>query len=252
MTKIPPVPIKVMQDKFYLRELLLFFMEKRQTVILDVDFVFSVEEFKKFIAKNKLSQEMFDRTSFYNIGVALDYLRNMDRRDIDGNILNPPIPLLNYIPGKKRNGYMVQNSRTEYLENAKDYIEKFLSPTKTKNNIPTSDLGIINQTNAVSFKLRNGSLTLNKNTGLVKLNDTEKELNPKGKEFKVLLKLVTGSDGQATYTDLLGEGNVSKTNRRLLTFTIRNLKVELGILPKNNQKNRDIIHNVSGVGYRIK
>ena len=97
MAKFAPVPIKIMEKKFYIKELLQFLIEKRQTVILDGNFIFTVEEFKKFIAKNKLPKEMFVKTSFYSIEESLKYLKEMDIRDVSGHIINPPLPLLNYI-----------------------------------------------------------------------------------------------------------------------------------------------------------
>ena len=54
-----------------------------------------------------------------------------------------------------------------------------------------------------------------------------------------------------TYEGFLGENN-SKSNRRNLSFTIRNLKNVLGILPKEKAKNKDCIENIRGFGYRVK
>jgi|GEM_PF-3217677 len=253
MVKFAPVPIKIMEKKFYIKELLQFLIEKRQNVVLDDGFIFTVQEFKNFIAKNKLPKEMFKQTSFYSIEESLKYLKEMDIRDVSGHIINPPLPLLNYISNKEKTGFKIQNSRTEYLENTINYIEGLLSPNKSIT-VPNKEVKIneINKTNNITFKLNSGLLTLNKNTGWVKLDKTENELNPKSKEFQVLLKLITSNDGQATYGELLGDDYNIKPNRRLLTFTIRNLKHKLGILPEKNQENENIIHNVSGVGYRLK
>ena len=254
MVKFAPVPINIMEKKFYIKELLQFLIEKRQTVVLDDDFIFSIEELKNFIAENKLPKDMYDKTSFYSIEEALKYLKGMDIRDANGHIINPPLSLLDYASRKDKTGFKIQNSRNEFLVYTKNYIEGLLSPNKKSVTVPSKEVKIneIKKTSDIIFKLESGLLTLNKNTGWVKLNKTEEILNPKSKEFQTLLKLITGNDGQATYGELLGDNNATKPNKRLLTFTIRNLKQKLGILPENDQENEDIFYSITGVGYRLK
>jgi len=254
MVKFAPVPIKIMEKKFYIKELLQFLLAKRQTVVLDDNFIFTVEEFKKFIAENKLPKEMFDKTSFYSIEESLKYLKEMDIRDAGGHIINTRLPLLEYVSNKKKTGFKIQNSRKEYLENTRNYIEGLLSPNKKSSTVLNKEVKIneINKTNNISVKLASGLLTLNKNTGWVKLNKTENEFNPKSNEFQTLLKLISSDDGLATYEFLLGEYNVTKPSKRTLSFTIRNIKEKLGILPLKEYINEDIIHNARYVGYRLK
>lgn len=93
-------------------------------------------------------------------------------------------------------------------------------------------------------------LEVNKNIGTVKLNKVSTKLNPEGHEFKALIKLMTSKDYKATYNELLGD-NPTKVNKRNLTFTIRNLKEALGILPEKNAKNKNIIKNIKNHGYII-
>lgn len=102
----------------------------------------------------------------------------------------------------------------------------------------------------LSIRLKSGLLTLNKDAGFVKLNDFETSINPSSQEFKVLLKLMSDKNRQATYADLLGE-TASKANKRNLAFVIRNIKNILGILPSKTAKNKDIIRNIKGYGYRL-
>lgn len=102
----------------------------------------------------------------------------------------------------------------------------------------------------LSIRLRNGTLSIRKDTGWVKLNDVEKDLNPEGQDFKVLFKLVTNKNHIATYKDLIGN-TPTKTNKRLLSFVLRNLKEALGILPKKTAKNQEIIANIKGRGYKL-
>jgi len=123
------------------------------------------------------------------------------------------------------------------------YKTKFLSVQKTTEKKET-------EPDILSIQLKSGLLTLNKDTGLVRLNDFETSINPSSQEFKVLLKLMSNKNYQATYKDLLGE-NVSKVNKRILSFVIRNIKKNLGILPTKKAKNKDIIKNIKNYGYRL-
>ena len=102
----------------------------------------------------------------------------------------------------------------------------------------------------IKIKLKNGKLTLNTHTGLVKLNKTSSVLNPKSKEFTTLIKLATGKDFVAKYNDLLNN-EVSKASKMDLALVIRNIKETIGILPIKNSKNKDIIKNIKGYGYKL-
>lgn len=106
------------------------------------------------------------------------------------------------------------------------------------------------ESDTLRVKLENFLLTLNKNTGSICLNNFKGSLNPASQEFEILLKLMTGKDYQATYQNLLGE-SVSKLNKRNLSFTIRNLKKALGILPAKKAKNKNCIKNIKLYGYRL-
>lgn len=102
----------------------------------------------------------------------------------------------------------------------------------------------------LSIQLKSGSLAINKSTGFVRLNNFEGSINPQSQEFKVLFKLMSNRNYQATYKDLLGE-NVSKVNKRNLSFVIRNIKENLGILPAKKARNKDIIKNIKSYGYKL-
>ena len=131
-------------------------------------------------------------------------------------------------------GYMlIDKNDDEYHENE--------SPTITPEKI-NKDI--------ITIKLTNGTLVINKHTGLVALNNVKKTLNPSGQEFKVILKLATNKNYQATFNELLGT-NVSKPAKRNLTFTVRNIKKALEILPRKNSKNKDCIKNIRGYGYKL-
>lgn len=112
---------------------------------------------------------------------------------------------------------------------------------RTKSNINSQDKRV---------QLKDGILTLNERTGTVGFNKVKSNLNPQGQEFKYLLTLMSNKDFLATYFDLLGE-NQSKTNKRNLGFIIKNIKTCLGILPKNQARNKDFIKNIKGYGYKL-
>ncbi len=102
----------------------------------------------------------------------------------------------------------------------------------------------------ITVQIGDHTLSIDKVTAMVRLNTVEAIFNPKSQEFAALLKLATGKNHQVTYADILGD-SVSKTSKRNLTFVIRNLKEALGILPAKKAKNKDIIKNIKGVGYKL-
>jgi len=102
----------------------------------------------------------------------------------------------------------------------------------------------------ISVTIGTNTLSIDRVTATVYLNKVQNIFNPKSQEFAVLLKLATTKNHQVTYTDILGD-SVSKTNKRNLTFVIRNIKEALGILPAKKAKNKDIIKNIKGVGYKL-
>ena len=108
----------------------------------------------------------------------------------------------------------------------------------------------IENENTEEVSLKNGILYLNKNTGLVKLNEFENVFNPTSEEFRIIYSLFNNKDNSATYKQLLGDKN-SKSNIRQLGFKIRNIKKFLGILPAKKAKNKDIIGNIKGYGYKL-
>lgn len=105
-------------------------------------------------------------------------------------------------------------------------------------------------TDIITVEIGTNTLSIDTVTATIRLNTVQAILNPKSQEFAALLKLATAKNHQITYADILGE-SVSKTTKRNLTFVIRNLKEALGILPAKKAKNKDIIKNIKGVGYKL-
>jgi hypothetical protein len=102
----------------------------------------------------------------------------------------------------------------------------------------------------ISVTIGTNTLSIDKVTATVRLNTVQAIFNPKSQEFATLLKLATAKNNQVIYADILGE-SVTKTTKRNLTFVIRNIKEALGILPAKKAKNKDIIKNIKGVGYKL-
>ena len=105
-------------------------------------------------------------------------------------------------------------------------------------------------TDIITVEIGTNILSIDKVTATVRLNTVQTIFNPKSQEFAALLKLATAKNHQVAYADILGE-SVSKTTKRNLTFVIRNIKEALGILPTKKAKNKDIIKNIKGVGYKL-
>lgn len=106
------------------------------------------------------------------------------------------------------------------------------------------------EASGLETKVLGGLLVVIEDTGFVGLNKAGKVLNPRSQEFKVLKVLMDSKNHQATYSQLLGKED-TKSKRRTLGFVIRNLKEALGILPKKKAKNKDIIQNIKGHGYKL-
>ncbi len=102
----------------------------------------------------------------------------------------------------------------------------------------------------ISVTIGTNTLSIDKVTATARLNTAQAIFNPKSQEFAVLLKLAIAKNNQVTYADVLG-ASVSKTTKRNLTFVIRNIKEALGILPAKKAKNKDLIKNIKGVGYKL-
>jgi len=76
-----------------------------------------------------------------------------------------------------------------------------------------------------------------------------------GQEFKVLKTLLDSPDNKATYTALVNSYSsvtkASKVDKARLYIIVRNIKRELGVLPKNKLSNTDPFNAIRGEGYRL-
>lgn len=104
--------------------------------------------------------------------------------------------------------------------------------------------------NAQKIAVKGGTLYINKDTGYVALNHVGERINPSSKEFKILHNLASKPVNQVvTYEAIISERG--KNQQRDLGYRVRNLKEYLGILPKTEQVNEDIIQNIKKRGYRL-
>lgn len=144
----------------------------------------------------------------------------------------------------------------EYRKEKADHSKKFLVTAEAKAKQLKEGLREasrkekVDHPNEIILDLKAGKLTLNKSTGFMRLNRTEKYFSPERKEFQILVKLAEAHDHQATYQELLGH-EPSKTSKMALSHNIKNIKKALGILGKGKSQNKNIIDNQKNYGYRL-
>lgn len=153
---------------------------------------------------------------------------------------------LKYTPSPQHQLRAVQIKLDKGLEREKikkeirEEVIKDLQTEKEKDHQSTNEV--------LSILLKKRRLLINRRSGAVSLGRIKSKINPESQEFKILLKLATSKNYIATYKDLLGN-NPTKSNKRNLSFTIRNIKENLCILPKEKAQNKDIIKNIKNYGY---
>ena len=119
MTRVP-ISARVAYEKNYLRPLILFLIEKRQSVIGDSDFIFSDDEYSEF-AKNNFKYPVYLDVPF-SAKHNLKLLEKFKRRDDNFKIIHPEQPLLTC--KKDKEGHLiVSNCFTEYLTSTLRFIE---------------------------------------------------------------------------------------------------------------------------------
>lgn len=100
----------------------------------------------------------------------------------------------------------------------------------------------------VKFYTLEGKISVNINSGDVKINKDFYNINPNSKEFKFLKTMLSKKDFLAEYGDLWLN---SKTSRMNFTQTVKRLKIKLEILPQKKSRHLDFIENIKGLGYKI-
>lgn len=130
MTEDTFISPEVSATKFFLRELLLFFIEKRRAVFGDADFVFTVEEFQDFIKGKNFARVMGDDINAENVHAHLKNCKELKKRNRDLLIINPQTPILTYTKLSANGGsqrFNIKDCQTEYIKNALRDIDIALS-----------------------------------------------------------------------------------------------------------------------------
>ncbi len=99
-------------------------------------------------------------------------------------------------------------------------------------------------------------LALNLETGDFNLGGVTGTLNTGTQQYEVLAKLYTADNHRVGYLELikcinLKAEKVTKPDKSALSIVIRNIKIDLGILPKEKSVNGDIFKNDLKFGYRL-
>lgn len=121
MTEDTFISPEVSATKFFLRELLLFFIEKRRAVFGDADFVFTVEEFQKFIEGKKFARVMGEDINADNVHAHLKNCKELKKRNKENEIINPQTPILTYTKlaaNDDSQRFKIKDCQTEYIKNA--------------------------------------------------------------------------------------------------------------------------------------
>lgn len=113
-------------EKFYLRELFLFFIKQRGTVFgHSPEFRFSIPEFEGFIRKENLSAIMNGNTNDITAEKViwhLDCCKNLMKLDKSQETIKPNTPLLTYAI-EEMGVFVIQDCQTEDLKNAIRFID---------------------------------------------------------------------------------------------------------------------------------
>jgi hypothetical protein len=122
---IPEITAEIAVKKFFLRELFLFFKEKRKGVILDKPFTFSVEEFANFVETKKFRNVMHDNLNYNFIKAHLESCKGLLKRNNKLRIIYPESPVLKFTPRKQINSFVV-DCVTTYIETTIKFFDNSL------------------------------------------------------------------------------------------------------------------------------
>ena len=154
-----------------------------------------------------------------------------------------------------------------YRENKKDIVKGFNNWFKNQREYYEQELSIFHvqfineieklekpQKNKVLIKTESKPF-LDLDTGDFTYLGKEGNFPTSGQEFKVLNTLLNSPHHKASYTTLVNSyGSVSKASKvdkARLYIIVRNIKRELGVLPKNKHSNTDPFNAVRNEGYRL-
>jgi len=213
------ISAKVAANKFFLRELIQFFIEKRKGVFGDSDFSFTKEDFKQYLTEKKYSSVMI--VSDELIKEHLDLVKNnFFARNIEMETIIPKVRVLNY-EVSSNNEFIIRGSNTEHLS----YFRRFLDVSL--------DLGILDdRISEVNSDDEEGGDAASEG-----LSDRPAQLVSRSNET---LFLITQSQ-QIQFLDRTTESALSIRERAVFLLLKRNFK--------NYHSYRDLFEAVSRMNY---
>lgn len=126
---IPELTAEIATKKFYLRELLSFFLKKRKEVFGDEPFTFSVEEFEEFIESKKIKKVMSNTLNFDFIKAHLKSCDGLFKRNNKLRVIYPEQPILRFEAHKRDKSFGV-DCNTQYINATIKYLTESLKDDK--------------------------------------------------------------------------------------------------------------------------
>lgn len=126
---IPELPAEIATKKFYLRELLSFFLEKRKEIFGDEPFTFSVKEFEEFIESKKFKNVMSNTLNFDFIKAHLKSCDGLFKRNNKLRIIYPEKPILRFKANKRDKSFGV-DCNTQYINTTIKFLNDSLKDDK--------------------------------------------------------------------------------------------------------------------------
>lgn len=126
---IPELTAEIATKKFYLRELLVFFLEKRKEVFGDESFTFSIDEFVKFIEEKKFKNIMSNALNFDLIRAYLKAGESLFKRNNKLRVIYPEQPILRFKVHKRNKSFDV-DCNTQYINTTIKYLTESLKDDK--------------------------------------------------------------------------------------------------------------------------
>ena len=126
---IPELTAEIATKKFYLRELLSFFLEKRKGVFGDESFIFLVKEFEEFIESKKIKNVMSNALNFDFIKAHLKAGESLFKRNNKLRVIYPEKPILKFKTNKKIMSFNVI-CHTQYIKTAIKFLNDSLKDDK--------------------------------------------------------------------------------------------------------------------------
>lgn len=130
MPRVKRINLKITAEvaikKFFLREMLFFFIEQRNKVLGDSDFTFTAQDFSEYITKKEFSTTLGIYISSNNIEENLNLIRNdFFKRDKNLKIKEPRESLLTFeMSGTGDNKiFKIIDCQTDYINNTLRYLD---------------------------------------------------------------------------------------------------------------------------------